>query len=76
MPTVVEWLQPLRLQDCVPALIELGYDEDLDCVIDGDDEEVEDIIAAVTAVEGIKKPTLKKFLRELAKLRGKGEVFS
>ena len=44
-------------------------------VIDGDVEEVADLIEAVTAIEGIKKPTVKKFKRELAKVRGKGETF-
>jgi hypothetical protein len=44
-------------------------------LIDGDDEEVNDMIAAVAGIEGVQKPTVKKFLRELAKLRKKGETF-
>lgn len=32
------------------------------------------MIAAVAGVPNIKKPYVKKFKRELAKLRGKGEV--
>eukprot|EP01045_Picozoa_sp_COSAG04_P026374 COSAG04_NODE_3649_length_2639_cov_1.785827_2_plen_67_part_00 len=34
------------------------------------------ILAAVEAIEGVKKPTIKKFKRELAKLRGRGETFA
>ena len=70
--TVAGWLKSLKLETCLDALNDLGY-EDIDLVTDGDDEEVADMIAAVEAVEGIKKPTVKKFKRELAKLRGKGE---
>ena len=70
--TVAGWLKSLKLEACLDALNDLGY-EDIDLVTDGDDEEVADMIAAVEAVEGIKKPTVKKFKRELAKLRGKGE---
>ena len=66
--TVAGWLTSLKLETCLDALNDLGY-EDIDLVTDGDDEEVADMIAAVEAVEGIKKPTVKKFKRELAKLR-------
>ena len=52
-----------------------GYDEDLDMVLDADEEEVADMLAAVEGIAGVKKPTIKKFKRELAKLRGKGETF-
>ena len=71
--TVAGWLKSLKLEACHDALNDLGYGEDIDLITDGDDEEVADMIAAVEAVEGIKKPTVKKFKRELAKLRGKGE---
>ena len=37
---------------------------------EGDEEEVADILAAIEAIEGVKKPTVKKFTRELKKLRG------
>jgi len=33
------------------------------------------MLAAVEGIVGVKKPTIKKFKRELAKLRGKGETF-
>ena len=45
-------------------------------VLDADEEEVADILAAAESMVGMKKPTLEKFKRELAKLRGKGETFS
>ena len=45
-------------------------------VLDADEEEVADMLAAVEGIVGVKKPTIKKFKRELAKLRGKGETFS
>ena len=35
-----------------------------------------DILAAVEATEGLSKAKLKKFKRELAKLRGRGETFA
>ena len=70
------WLTGIKLEVCHAALAELGYDEDLDMVVDGDDEEVADMLGAVVAIEGIKKPALKKFKRELAKLRGRGESFA
>ena len=70
--TAAEWLKSLDLEVCADALNELGYDK-IDLVVEGDEEEVADMIAAVEAVEGIKKPTVKKFKRELAKLRGKDE---
>ena len=54
---------------------EIGYGEDLDMVLDADEEEVADMLAAVEGIVGVKKPTIKKFKRELAKLRGKGETF-
>ena len=66
--TAKDWLKPLDLEICVDPLNELGYDK-IDLITDGDDEEVADMIAAVEAVEGVKKPTVKKFKRELAKLR-------
>jgi hypothetical protein len=73
--TVAAWLQETKLGMCEGALAEAGYDAELEMVVDGDDEEVADIIAAVEAIAGVKKPTVKKFKRELAKLRGKGESF-
>ena len=51
----------------------IGYDEDLDTVLDADT--VAGMLAAVEGIVGVKKPTIKKFKRELAKLRGKGETF-
>ena len=44
-------------------------------VLDADEEEVADMLAAVEGIVGVKKPTIKKFKRELAKLRCKGETF-
>ena len=43
--------------------------------VEADEEEVVDILAAVESIHGVKKPTVKKFKRELAKIRGKGETF-
>jgi hypothetical protein len=46
----------------------------LDLVVDAN--MVASMLAAVEGIVGVKKPTIKKFKRELAKLRGKGETFS
>ena len=51
----------------------IGYDEDLDTVLDADT--VAGMLAAVEGTVGVKKPTIKKFKRELVKLCGKGETF-
>ena len=75
LPQVGAWLQSVKLSACVDALQAIGYDEDLDMVLDADEEEVADMLAAVEGIVGVKKPTIKKFKRELAKLRGKGETF-
>jgi hypothetical protein len=73
--TVAGWLRKTKLEMCEAALAEAGYDAELEMVVDGDVEEVADMISAVEAVEGIKKKTtVKKFKRELAKVRGKGEM--
>ena len=61
------------METCHAALAELGYDEDIQMIIDGDEEEIQDMIGAVEGVAGVKKAHLKKFKRELAKVRGKGE---
>ena len=37
---------------------------------------VADMLAAVEAIEGVSKAKVKKFKRELAKLRGRGESFA
>ena len=74
--TVADWLQEASLAMCEASLAEASYDAELQMVIEGDEEEVADMIEAVGAVEGIKKPTVKKFKRELAKVRGKGETFA
>ena len=68
--TVLAWLQSVKLEACHEALSDLGYGEDLEMLEEGDEEEVADILAAIEAIEGIKKPTVKKFTRELKKLRG------
>ncbi len=57
---------------CAAALADLGYDEGLDMIAEADEEEVGDMVAAVEGIDGIKKPTVKKFKREVAKLQGKG----
>ena len=62
------WLRSLRLSQCEAVLLELGYDQ-LDMIEESDDEEVLEMVAAVAAVSGIKKPVVKKFGRALAKLR-------
>ena len=61
---------------CKDALAEAGYDDDLVNVIEADEEEVSDMIAAVENIDGIKKPKIKQFKRGLAKVRGKGETFA
>ena len=75
VPPVIDWLDSVKLQVCYPALAALGYHE-LDMLKYADDEEVADMLAAVEAIEGIKKQTVRKFKRELAKLRGRGETFA
>ena len=72
---MAEWLQAIKLQVCYAALAEQGYGEDLDMVVDGDEEEVAVMLAAVEGMDGVKLPIVKKFKRELAKLRGQGERF-
>lgn len=73
-PWTAEWLKTLDLQVCTDALNELGYDK-IDSITEGDEEEVAAIVAAVEGIDGVKLPTVKKFKRELAKLRGKDESF-
>ena len=68
--TVLAWLQSVKLEACYASLAELGYDEDVDMIIDEEEEEVPAMVAAVEAAEGIKRPTVNKFKRELKKLRG------
>jgi hypothetical protein len=72
---VMQWLESVKLQACHAALEVDGYGDDIDCVMEGDDEEVALMITAVSQMEGIKIAMLKKFKRELAKLRGRGEAF-
>jgi hypothetical protein len=36
---------------------------------------MEQVVAAIEDVDGVKKPLMKKFKRELGKLRGNGESF-
>ena len=68
--SVLAWLKSVKLEACYASLSELGYGEDLEMLEEGDEEEVADILAAIEAIEGVKKPTVKKFTRELKKLRG------
>ena len=70
--SVAEWLKQTNLEMCGDALNELGCD-DMDMLVEGDEEDIADIVAAVEATEGIKKLAVKKFKRELAKLRGEDE---
>ena len=58
--TVQAWLNSLDLEACEDARKELGYDQ-MDLIVDGDEEEGADIIAAVEAIDNIKKPVVKKF---------------
>lgn len=72
------WLDAIKLADCHVALEEIGYGEDLTMLIEGDEEEVSEMLKAVEALAtGDKKakPKVKKFKRELARLRGRGEQF-
>eukprot|EP01047_Picozoa_sp_COSAG01_P006058 COSAG01_NODE_215_length_21709_cov_141.101217_35_plen_166_part_00 len=72
---VLQWLESVKLNACHPALDEQGYGDDIDMVVDGDEEEVGVMLAAVAGMEGVKLPIVKKFKCELAKLRGRGEKF-
>ena len=74
--TIAEWLDAINLAMCEDALAEAGYDDVLESVVEADDEEVADMIAAVEGIEGIKKPKIKQFKRGLAKVRGLGETFA
>ena len=73
--TVAAWLLATKCDMCESVLAELGYDEEIGMIIEGDDEEVQSMLAAVQGIEGVKIPTVKKFKRALAKVRGKGEEF-
>jgi hypothetical protein len=74
--SVAEWLNAKKLAMCADALAEAGYDEELEMVVEGDNEEVGDMIVAVETIVGVKKPTVKKFKRALAEVRGQGETFA
>ena len=69
-----EWLADIKLEMCHAALKELGYDEDMQMVIDGDDEEVQDMIGAVEGVEGVKKSHLKNFKQGAGEVPGQGRA--
>jgi hypothetical protein len=76
--SVLEWLSASKLEACHAALDEIGYGDDLDMLIEGDGDEVAEILTAVEqlAVDDKKaKPKVKKFKRELSKLRGRAEQF-
>ena len=51
---------------------EVGYIDTVD-IIEADGEEEVEILEAVASDKDLKKPKQRKFKRELAKLRGKGE---
>ena len=70
---VRDWLAAKKLEDFSEVMEEEGY---IDCVdlVEAEDDEVPEILAAAAAVEDVKKPALRKFKRELAALRGKGET--
>ena len=72
------WLAAIKLEDCYTALDEIGYGQDLTMLIDGDEEEVSEMLKAVEGFasdDKKAKPKVKKFKRELARLRGRGEQF-
>ena len=54
----------------------MGRDHELFNIVEADDEEVGDMIAAVEAIKGIKTPKIKQFKRGLAKIQGKDEMFA
>ena len=66
---VLDRLSNIKLEVCHAALDEQGYGEDIDMLIEGDDEEVDVMIAAVEGIKDVKLPVIKKFKRELGKLR-------
>ena len=66
-------MKQITLEVCLATLAALDYGDELEMIIEGDEEEMGDIVGAVEAIEGVSKAKIKKFKRELAKLRGKGE---
>ena len=69
--TVAQWLEGSGLVKCTGAL------EDYTEVIDlqqADGDELSELFAAVAAT--VSKPVLRRFKRELAGLRGRGETFA
>ena len=77
--STLEWLAGAKLEECHATLEQLGYGDDLSMVVDGDEEEIAEILAAVeqlAADDQKAKPKVKKFKRELARLRGRGEKFA
>jgi hypothetical protein len=76
--SVLKWLSASKLEAFHAALEEIGYGDDLDMLTEGDGDEVAEVLAAVEKLAvGDKKakPKVKKFKRELAKLRGREEQF-
>jgi hypothetical protein len=70
--STLEWLADAKLEACHAALERIGYGDDLSMVADGDEEEIAEILAAVeqlAADDQKAKPKVKKFKRELARLR-------
>jgi hypothetical protein len=66
---VMQWLTSTCLDKCADALEDYV---DLIDLQEADDDEVLDIIATLSS--SVSKPVLRRFKRELAALRGKGEV--
>ena len=66
--------RPLSSQVALCAC-EVGYIDTVD-IIEADGEEEVEILEAVASDKDLKKPKQRKFKRELAKLRGKGENYS
>ena len=76
--STLQWLLSVKLEACHAVLAGIGYGEDLDLLVEGDDSEIAEILASVEqlAVDDKRdRPKVKKFKRELSKLRGRGEQF-
>ena len=69
--TVVQWLEDSGLGKCTGALED--YVEVID-LQEADGDELPELFAAVAAA--VSKPVLRRFKRELAGLRGRGESFA
>jgi len=78
--TVQDWLESVNMDWCHGVLVDLGYVGpifgQIDQIKEADEDEVVDMMAAVQTISTSASGRVKKFKRELAKLRGLGETFA